>query len=117
MTSTSATIQLCHLNDIPDGGSKEFYPNGEPLFAVRSGDQIHVYRNSCPHTGMPLNWQPDQFFDLDRKYIQCAIHAAIFQPDTGLCVAGPCSGEYLDSVESEVRNGMVFIDQPEPLDQ
>ena len=114
MSPPSNSIELCQLTDIPDGGSKEFYPNGEALFAVRCGDQVYVYRNSCPHTGMPLNWQPDQFFDVDKKFIQCAVHAAIFQPDTGLCVAGPCSGESLDVIDCEIRNGMVYIEQPKP---
>ena len=112
MSKLGKKIELCRLTDIPDGGSKEFYPDGEPLFAVRQGKEVFVYRNSCPHTGMPLNWQPDQFFDVDKKYIQCAIHAAIFQPTTGLCVAGPCSGESLDAVDGDIRDGVVYI---EPL--
>ncbi|MGS2724346.1 Rieske (2Fe-2S) protein [Porticoccus sp. GXU_MW_L64] len=105
-------IELCHLNDIPDGGSKEFYPGGEALFAVRQGREVFVYRNSCPHTGMPLNWQPDQFFDVEKKFIQCAIHAAIFQPETGLCVAGPCSGDSLDRIPCRIKNSTVVIDLP-----
>ncbi|MDM3872579.1 Rieske (2Fe-2S) protein [Porticoccus sp. W117] len=104
--------ELCQLEAIPDGGSKEFYPNGEALFAVRQGSEVFVYRNSCPHTGMPLNWQPDRFFDVEKKFIQCAVHAAIFQPDTGLCVAGPCSGESLTAIPCEVKSGSVFVHLP-----
>ncbi|MCV6604182.1 MAG: Rieske (2Fe-2S) protein [Porticoccaceae bacterium] len=107
-------IKLCHLEDIPDGGSKEFYPSGEALFAVRREGRVFVYRNCCPHTGMPLNWVPDQFLNLEKTYIQCAVHAAIFQPDTGYCVAGPCSGESLQAIPSDIKNGSVFIHLPEP---
>ena len=106
-------VELCQLDDIRDGGSKEFYPNGEALFAVRRGDNVFVYRNSCPHTGLPLNWAPDQFFNLEKTYIQCSVHAAIFQPDTGYCVAGPCSGDSLESISSKVTDGTVTIRLPD----
>ncbi|UTW44123.1 Rieske (2Fe-2S) protein [bacterium SCSIO 12696] len=108
--------KLCQLEDIQDGDSKEFYPSGEALFAVRKGEAVFVYRNSCPHTGMPLNWQPDRFFDVDKQFIQCAVHAAIFQPDTGLCVAGPCSGDSLTTIPCQIKNGAVFIHLPESTD-
>lgn len=109
----SQTVELCQLTDIDDGGCKEFYPDGAAIFALRRGEQVFVYRNSCPHTGMPLNWQPDQFLDLDKRYIQCAIHAAVFEPETGLCVAGPCSGQALQTVDHQIVQGTVFI-QLEP---
>lgn len=114
MNQPAEPVKLCRLADIPDGGSKEFYPEGELLFAVRQGQQVFVYRNSCPHTGMPLNWQPDQFFDVQGEYIQCATHAAIFQPHTGLCVAGPCNGESLDAIDCAIRDGVVYIEQLRP---
>ncbi len=105
---------LCRLKDIPDGGSKEFDVDGESVFAVRQDDRVYLYRNSCPHTGLPLNWQPDQFMDLDRNFIQCSVHSAIFQPDTGFCVAGPCSGDSLDAVPCEIRDGTICVSLPIP---
>ena len=44
---------LCALDDIPDGGSAGFVTAlGErraAVFAVRQGDAVFVYENSCPH--------------------------------------------------------------------
>lgn len=102
-------IEFCRLRDIPDGGSKEFTVAGEALFAVRQNDRVHLYRNSCPHTGLPLNWQPDHFMCPDRRFIQCSVHAAIFEPDTGRCVAGPCIGDSLNAVDCDVREDKVYI--------
>jgi len=96
-------ITLCQLDDIPNSGSKEFEVDGQSLFAVRKDNQVFVYINSCPHTGLPLNWQPDQFMDYDKKFIQCAMHAAIFDLNTGLCVSGPCQGDHLDNIPCNIE--------------
>ena len=72
--------------------------DGHDLFAafvLRYGDSWFAYVNDCPHAHTPLDWQPDQFMDVERRFIQCATHGALFEPDTGLCVHGPCRGKSL----------------------
>ena len=64
-------------------------------FLVRHGGRVLAYVDSCPHTGAPLNWEPDRFLDIDQRYIQCATHGALFRIDDGLCVQGPCAGQSL----------------------
>ncbi len=52
---------LCRIDEIPDGTSKGFPPppgGFTGLFAVRQGDAVFVYVNSCPHIGTPLDWTP-----------------------------------------------------------
>jgi len=39
-----------------------------------------------------LDWQPGEFFDIAGVYLVCSTHGAIFEPNSGLCVAGPCRG-------------------------
>ena len=79
------------------------------VFIVRLGRQVFAYLNSCPHTGGPLDWMPDQFLNLDRDYIQCATHAALFRISDGYYVAGPCAGERLTSVPVIVDAGEVVV--------
>ena len=79
------------------------------VFIVRVGQQVFSYLNSCPHTGGPLDWMPDQFLSLDKDYIQCATHAALFRVDDGYCVAGPCAGDRLTSVPVIVDAGEVVL--------
>jgi nitrite reductase/ring-hydroxylating ferredoxin subunit len=103
---------LCRLEDIPDGGAKGFPPapgGFTGLMAVRQGDAVFVYVNSCPHIGTPLDWMPDQFMSRDGKYIICATHGAAFAPTTGECLLGPCKGDYLDAVKTEIRDGVIFV--------
>lgn len=108
------SIAICDLNELDtDHGAKglELELEGQPLslFLVRVDDQVYAYRNRCPHTGVELNWLPDQFLDLDRSFIQCATHDARFQIEDGLCVAGPCVGDSLEALEVEIRDARVYL--------
>ncbi len=102
-------IRLCALEELQDPGSKGFHNERGHIFAVRKGDQVYVYENSCPHFGINLEWQPDQFLDSEKRLIQCATHGAQFLIETGECIAGPCPGDKLSALECEVRNGVVYI--------
>lgn len=102
---------LCHLEDLPDPGSKGFQVSGRAVFAVRHGQRVFVYENRCPHRGIPLEWVPDQFLDSSGQLIQCASHGALFLPESGECVAGPCAGAHLKPVASHQDNeGRVWLD-------
>jgi len=100
---------LCHVNEIPDPGSKGFKFTGDSLFAVRLRGEIYLYRNSCPHIGIELNWQENQFLDYDESLIQCSTHGALFIIENGHCVAGPCMGKALEAVPFQIDNGMITL--------
>lgn len=117
MTRANGQLDLCAVADVPTPGSRgfEFDNDGaEPLrlFVVRQGDVVAAYRNRCPHTGAPLEWQPDQFLDSDNSYIQCAIHGALFRPEDGYCVRGPCAGGWLERLDLMVVDGRVRVSVP-----
>src|SRR5690625_5645282 len=94
---------LCRLEDIPDGGSLSLQSGGHDLFAVRTRDQVYLYRNNCPHDNVPLNWEPDQFMDASGTMIECVNHGALFVIETGECVAGPCLGDCLEADRKSTR--------------
>ena len=105
---------ICRLEDIPVGSSKGFSlgvpANPADFFIVRmSEEHLYAYRNNCPHTGMPLEWQPDQFLDLTGRYIVCGIHGALFRPEDGVCISGPCVRRRLQALALEVRDGWVSL--------
>ena len=103
------SVALCRLDDLADPGSKGFVVQGRPVFAVRQGQRIFVYLNRCPHRGIPLEWVPDQFLDSSGRLIQCASHGALFLPESGDCVAGPCSGDRLLALACRVEDGQVWL--------
>lgn len=78
------------------------------VFVVRTPDGgAAAYVNSCPHRGMPLNWQPDVFLTPERDAIQCAVHLARFRLEDGACFLGPCRRQRLERVPVEVRGDFV----------
>ena len=104
---------LCCVEDIIEGGSKGFSlsssSNIQDIFVVYFKGQFYGYKNTCPHTGIALNWLPDVFLDINNTYIQCAVHGAIFEIETGLCVSGPCVRKCLDVVDVYVFNNQVYV--------
>ena len=106
---------ICHRDDVPDPGCREFELRyGELLingFVLCWKGQWYAYRNSCPHTGVTLNWLPNQFFDSGMEFIQCGMHGALFQPQDGFCVYGPCLGRFLISLPILQRADEIVIDR------
>lgn len=105
--------RICQQKEIPDPGCKQFtvsHPAGRlEGFIVHRGGRLSAFVNHCPHTGVSLNWLPDQFFDRDAEFIQCSLHGALFRPDDGYCVRGPCAGRSLERLELEVRGEEIWI--------
>jgi nitrite reductase/ring-hydroxylating ferredoxin subunit len=95
--------------DIPENGSKGFERNGEKYFAVKKDNTVYIYKNSCPHIGVALEWVEDQFLDSSHTMIQCANHGALFVIESGACVAGPCSGQSLTAVKFSIQNDLIFL--------
>lgn len=108
------TYLLCKTGDIEDPDSKSFEVKinrkTQSIFVVHKNDEFFAYYNHCPHTGASLEWQEDQFLDLDKELIQCATHDALFMIDSGECIAGPCVGEALQSLPLSIVGDEVHLD-------
>jgi len=104
---------LCHLDELEDPGTRGYSVRGpdgpSQIFLVRQGLQVYAYLNSCPHTGGPLDWLPDQFLDLSRETIQCATHDARFSISDGYCLRGPCAGQRLMAIEIWQQQQQIFL--------
>ncbi len=111
MPNSPGQLRLCALEDIPEGTSKGFTLAERRLFAVNQRGKIYLYQNRCPHLGIPLEWQDDEFLDSSKSMIMCANHGALFVNQSGKCVAGPCSGKTLIPVPYKLIDGSIFIDQ------
>jgi nitrite reductase/ring-hydroxylating ferredoxin subunit len=104
---------LCRLSDIENHGARGFtIGRGDwPLrgFIVRIDDDVRGYVNRCPHAGHPLNLGPNRFLTPGGELILCASHGALFDRQTGFCIAGPCSGQSLTSVPLKIEAGYVML--------
>jgi len=100
---------LCPVESIPAEGAIEIIREDMRLILVRWHDQVRAYTNRCPHARLPLNWQPDDFLSYDRLYLQCSMHGALFDPLSGLCLAGPCRGRKLESIPVRIEQDKVWL--------
>ena len=104
-------IRLCETTDVMEGQSKGFEREGQRLLTIRKDGTLYVYKNRCPHRGIPLEWLPDQFLDSSGSLIQCATHGALFIIESGECVSGPCLGQSLQALRCRVENGELLLDE------
>ena len=105
--------RLCRLAEIPDGEAKGFTVETahgrHDILVHRDGATARGYVNSCPHVGSPLDWAPDRFIAPDGVHLLCATHGALFRPEDGYCVSGPCAGDSLARVAiSVVADDVIF---------
>lgn len=80
----------------------------EGFVFFRSG-QYYAYQNTCAHLSLSLDMEDDDFFTVDGDMLQCKTHGAVYIPETGECVGGPCVGDWLRKLNLEVRLGEVFL--------
>ena len=81
---------------------------------VNHAGRVHAYVNRCPHVGTPLDLWPNEFFAEDGRVLVCATHGAIFEPDTGLCPAGPCVGDSLQRLGVREEGLELVVSCPDP---
>lgn len=109
-----SAIAVCALEDIEDRGALGFTAGDGSwpvaFFLVRVGAAVFAYLNRCPHAGHQLNWIPHRFFNRERTLLVCASHGAAFEPDSGLCVGGPCLGDSLVSLPLAQESGRILIE-------
>jgi nitrite reductase/ring-hydroxylating ferredoxin subunit len=60
----------------------------------------------------PLDFVRYQFFTEDGRHLICLTHGAVYEPDSGLCVDGPCKGSSLYRLPVLVDQGEVVVGCP-----
>ena len=89
----------------------------DPSTVIESGGRFYAYVNQCIHAGTPLDWWPNEFFTDDGRLLICATHGALYEPETGRCAGGPCSGGSLYGLPVRVEDDRVVVsggDDEEP---
>lgn len=81
-----------------------------PGFIIRVNFQARAYLNVCAHVGLRLNGEKNSLFSRDGNYLYCHSHGATYDPETGLCIQGPCKGLSLIPLKITDINGKLFLD-------
>ena len=111
LTATPAGVKLGPLAQIADGAARTFVLQMRAGrfhgFVVRRGDRVWGYIDRCPHMGLPLAQVLDEYLTPDGGLIACSWHSALFEPEAGLCVGGPCVGARLTPWPVAVSEGQM----------
>ena len=105
---------LCKTTDLDTLGSigleVKVNRKNQDIFIIKKETEFFAYKNQCPHRLTQLEWNPNDFLTEDKQRIICAMHAAEFNLDDGLCISGPCVGESLKKVDIVVKGENIFLD-------
>lgn len=105
-------VRLGPLSDIPDRTARGYVADlgkvRRKVVVYRDGGTVRGFADACPHMGVPLPWNADDYLTPDGRYLRCANHGALFDLE-GKCVFGPCKGEALPGLELEIRRGIVWL--------
>ena len=109
---------ICGMSDIPSQKARGFHllrieddGTEKPLsiVVVRWGRQVFGYVNKCPHDGVNLDWERNQFLDPNGIRLMCGKHGATFELGTGMCVEGPCKGRSLTPVALSIIDNDICV--------
>ena len=108
----SVRIALCPSQDLCDSAAAvpfdvDYAGQACRAFAIRFEGAVHAYLNRCTHVAMELDWQINQFFDDTGQWLLCSTHGAAYQPSTGACSGGPCTGG-LVKINLTEEDGVVY---------
>lgn len=83
---------------------------GQPVraFVMRFEGRLVAYLNRCSHVPTEMDWRPGEFLDIDRRWILCSIHGAMYEPADGRCVGGPCGKGKLTALQVTEEDGEVY---------
>lgn len=104
---------LCNSGELRNGGAGVLFDvnyGGQTClgFAVRARGQVVAYLNRCAHVAMEMDWRPGHFFDASGQWLVCSTHGALYRPQDGVCVQGPCVGKRLQPIDLSERDGVVY---------
>ena len=105
---------ICESGRLADSGKAvrfevEYFGGRAPAFVLRYAGQVYGYLNRCGHMPMELDWREGEVFDSSGHDLICSTHGAVYAPQSGQCLGGPCSGTPLVALQVEERDGKVYF--------
>ena len=107
---------IARVDEMRPGSVKKFWLVCQKYrvdgFLINYQGKFHAYVNRCRHMTTPLDFVRYQFFTEDGQRLICMTHGALYEPDSGLCIEGPCRGLSLYRLPVLVDQGEVVVGCP-----
>ncbi len=115
----SARVRVCATHELVRGIVKVVDlardVDGTPREAMVLRDRAGVaraYVNRCMHLSIPLDGGTRDFFEPGGELLLCGTHGALYRPEDGFCVAGPCENESLEALVVIETEGELSVEDP-----
>lgn len=104
---------ICAAEALIDGGKGVRFPvlaggSASTGFVVRFDGKVYGYLNRCAHVPIELDWNEGEFFESSGLYLMCSTHGAMYEPENGRCVGGPCRNGRLRPIDVFEADGQIF---------
>lgn len=83
-----------HGDYLPFAFSDELGRDVHAILLLFHGELL-AFENRCPHWNTPLDLHAPSLFDSSSNSLICQTHGARFDPESGLCLSGPCLGDHI----------------------
>jgi len=108
-------IRIAAVDEVEEGQTIKFsFNRGEKPqegFVGRCHGKLFAYDNTCRHLPISLDYGDNRFFDSKGETLVCQTHGAVYEPETGLCMRGPCAGASLYALEVIEEDGVLWFDE------
>src|SRR5687767_10813057 len=72
--------RVAKLDEIPDGGMRQFVAHGEPVGIYRVGEAVYAINDICTHEETYLT---DGEFEIEDMEVECPLHGSRFDVRDG----------------------------------
>ena len=103
-----AEVEVCALDELPDGGARRYDGDGIRVAMVRIGDDVYAIGDRCSHADVSLS---EGEVDPDARTIECIKHGSTFDLRTGEPETLPATRP-VPVYRVFVRDGVVVLELP-----
>ncbi|MBM3845648.1 MAG: Rieske 2Fe-2S domain-containing protein [Verrucomicrobia bacterium] len=106
-------IRIAHESQLKERTTLKFSFMREGVkieaFLVKFDGKVAAYENVCRHIPISIDYADNRFFTQDQRHLICQTHGAIYEPSTGKCIRGPCTGASLYSLDVVAKDGELWL--------
>ncbi|HEX7861010.1 MAG TPA: Rieske 2Fe-2S domain-containing protein [Verrucomicrobiae bacterium] len=107
---------IATLSELKEKRALKFHYQQEGIpregFIALFREHVVAYENVCRHVPITLDYGDSRFFNANETHFICQTHGATYEPLSGKCIAGPCTGASLKPLKVEVRDDAVWFQDP-----
>jgi 3-phenylpropionate/trans-cinnamate dioxygenase ferredoxin subunit len=99
---------VAKLDEIPDGGMRQYVAHGEPLGLYRVGGDVYAIHDICTHEQTYLT---DGEFEIEDMEVECPLHGSRFDVRDGSVRILPAT-KPVTAYQVKVEDDVVLVGPP-----